>query len=306
MNIELKKKIIKTLCTLRVDAFCRTLNRDRLLVVTYHGIYNKLSDDGLSLFTHLHVDLFRQHLQFLEKHYNVISYPILQELNQPAVIFLTTDYVGTENLLWFDELYLLLRQFEKVKYDLNVVFLGLDEICRTEGTGAMYKIVSEQFKKMSNIERARKIFELKKLVDISLDPFFDHFKLLNWNQIQEMQSSGLVEFGVHTANHRILSGLAEDELEMELVDPKAKLEDKLNCEIISFCYPNGIPDVDFFSSHEGYLASNGYLCAFSTQEELNSRDCNPYRLGRLAIGSDITSDMNFFRLNVSGLLSLFR
>ncbi len=109
-----------------------------------------------------------------------------------------------------------------------------------------------------------------------------------------MKSSGLIEFGVHTANHRILSSLSENELESELIAPKNEIENILNCEITSFCYPNGIRDVDFFDSHEKYLASGGYQCAFSTEEELNDTGCNRYRLGRLSIGSDITSDLNFF------------
>lgn len=339
MNIKLKKKIIDLLCFCRMDLLFRAINKNKLLIVTYHGVYEEL-DDNVDLFTHLHVDVFRKHLGFIESNYNVISlsdlinhlvenralpkksvlitfddgfrnnyeiaYPVLRELNFPAVIFLTTDFIGSERLLWFDELFLILRQLIRGGFVLNDVFSKFGVSVPSVTLETAYTIISSQFKKMPNPERIKGIAELNRLVNISADPIYDHFKLLSWEQVQQMKSSGLIEFGVHTANHRILSSLSDDEFESELIASKGRMEEKLNCEVTSFCYPNGIRDVDFFDFHEKYLSAGGYHCAFSTEEELNRTDCNRYRLGRLSIGSDITSNLNFLKLNASGFLSLFR
>lgn len=335
MNYSLKKKISETLCFFRADYLFRFLNRNKLLIVTYHGVFSDNKYDS-GLFTHIHIDLFREHVSFLKENYNIITvsdltdaisnrkklppysalitfddgfennydlaFPILQELRLPASIFLTVDYIGTKNLLWFDELFLILRQAVKCNIDPRKISHSLSNTCYSLEMGTLYRIVSQQYKKMTNAERVRKISDLKKLVDICYDPLHDQFKLLSWEQVREMKSSGLVEFGVHTATHRILSGLSDTEFEAEIIKPKKTLESKLSCEMTSFCYPNGTPDVDFYSTHEEFLASNGYLCSFSTQEKLNPDGYNPYRLCRMSIGNDVTSDINFFKLNVSGLL----
>ena len=122
----------------------------------------------------------------------------------------------------------------------------------------------------------------------------------------EMKESGLIDFGVHTANHRIVSELSKDEWEKEIVEPKAKLSQILDCEISSFCYPNGIPGKDFSRDHEDYLNKTGYICAFSTEESLNSRNDDPFCLGRIPTGNDMTSDRDFFSLNASGFIGTMK
>lgn len=338
---DYKIKIAQTLCKINIDGLLRWINKSSLLVVTYHGVYDKFCRGSLSLFTHLHVDLLREHLKFLKRNYNVISlseltaclkdrkpwperaalitfddgfrnnyevaFPVLKEFDLPAVIYLTVNYVGTDKLLWFDELYLLLKKCleDAVETDVLAEFLGpIPDSC---DIGELYPICSNRLKKMSIIERTEIITRLKQLVCIEGKPILSEpFKFLSWEQVLEMKSSGLVEFGVHTATHRIVSELPPDEWEKEIVAPKNKIEKIIGNSIDTFCYPNGVPDVDFFQEHEKYLKSKGYVCAFSTHEGLNTPKYNQYRLGRIPVGSDISSDINFFRLNTSGFISFLR
>lgn len=48
-------------------------------------------------------------------------------------------------------------------------------------------------------------------------PLDDAF--LSWKEAREMAGSGLMSFGSHTAGHRILTTLAEEQAEHELVQP---------------------------------------------------------------------------------------
>ncbi len=81
-------------------------------------------------------------------------------------------------------------------------------------------------------------------------------KMLTWAQIKEMQDSGFIEFGSHTMRHRNLAALPLDEVRWELRESKARLEEKLGCEMVGFAYPYGSgaykPDVRQAALDAGY------------------------------------------------------
>jgi peptidoglycan/xylan/chitin deacetylase (PgdA/CDA1 family) len=336
MMKTLKSRTARILCGVRADAIFRNINKNKLLIIMYHGIFNKIELSSLPPFTHIHADTLCWQLEFLKNHYQVVSlaevsrclrerapfpdravmisfddgfknnydiaYPILRQFGMPAAVFLTVDYVGTHELLWFDALFLALRAVQRGDVLADSILPGLSSLCPADDLHGMYRIASTRFKQMESADRKKRISMLKEALDLSSDPLAEQFKLLSWEQVREMRASGLVEFGVHTATHRILSGLAADEYRQELVAPRVRLSRELNCEITSFCYPNGTPDIDFYQEHEEYLEHHGYVCAFSTHEVLNSKGCNRYRLGRLSVGSDMTSDRHVFRLRLAGLI----
>jgi len=333
MTSAFKKNICKFLCFIGADRLFRSINKKKLLIIAYHSICER--DNCPSLFTHLPVDIFRNHLIFLRKHYNIISlndlisirigekpipkraalitfddgfmnnyknaFQLLKEFNTPAVIFLVTNYIGSNELLWFDDLYLLLgnaysngvsiREIEKIFYKENLP---------AKNTSQLYSIISLMLKYTSPEERSKKIEELRNKVGPYNGTVAENFKLLNWEQIHEMKNSGLIEFGVHTATHRIFSQLSENEWEKEIIAPKKLISNKLNCNTSAFCYPNGIPDVDFTFLQEEYLKRAGFVCSFCTGEWLNSWDGNFFRLGRKSAGNDLTSSLHYFRMNTSG------
>lgn len=83
--------------------------------------------------------------------------------------------------------------------------------------------------------------------------------LLTLDQIRELQRHG-VEFGSHTLTHPWLPSLSDHDLERELRDSKAKLEDLLGVEVSTFAYPYGGVDRRVRSA----VAAAGYKLAFTT------------------------------------------
>ena len=65
------------------------------------------------------------------------------------------------------------------------------------------------------------------------------YKPCNWNQLKEMVSSGLVEVGAHTVNHKILTQLPKAEILTELLDAKKIIEERISGTCNHFAYPNG-------------------------------------------------------------------
>lgn len=316
----------------KADAFFRMLNKKRLLILCYHGICSSV--DCPPNYAQIPVDRFEWQLQFLKKHYNIISmselikcqrekrafpknaalitfddgfmnnyeyaFPLLKEYKLPATIFLTVDYIGTKKLLLADEMFLLLMQ--ALKSDVSAIrdTFGVDEF--PENIIELYPFISKKVKKLDFEEYKNIMFELRGKINVDFDSMGKNFRLLGWDQVNEMKVSGLIEFGVHTATHRILTKLPINEWEKEIFEPKVKLSKILGCDISSFCYPNGIPDMDFTKEHENYVKNAGYDCAFSTGEWLNICGDNSFRFGRILVGNNITSDRNYFRLTTSGFV----
>lgn len=63
--------------------------------------------------------------------------------------------------------------------------------------------------------------------------------LLSWSQLRECVASGIVEVGSHSHTHRQLDTLPLRALISEIVDSRQILEDALQIDVKSFCYPHG-------------------------------------------------------------------
>lgn len=90
---------------------------------------------------------------------------------------------------------------------------------------------------------------------------------LTWEQIKEMQQSGLVRFGSHTCSHRRLRSLPDEEIKQEVVNSKRVLEEKLSTPVYSFCYPFGAGGFD--KRVRPVVLQAGYLLDFSTKKGIN-------------------------------------
>ncbi|MCL2113606.1 MAG: polysaccharide deacetylase family protein [Streptococcaceae bacterium] len=91
-----------------------------------------------------------------------------------------------------------------------------------------------------------KIFPLLKKYQIHatsfiITGFVNHEQggILTWNQIKEMKTSGLVDFGSHTVDHFDLGQQNSEAQQMELIQSKADLDKNLNQNTNMICYPAG-------------------------------------------------------------------
>lgn len=82
---------------------------------------------------------------------------------------------------------------------------------------------------------------------------------LSWDQIKEMDSSGLISFQSHSVTHTDLQSLDERELFFQLTESKKVLEAKLNKPVNFLAYPYGAsnPRVWEATKNTGYLGALG-------------------------------------------------
>jgi peptidoglycan/xylan/chitin deacetylase (PgdA/CDA1 family) len=330
-----KSFILHALTWTAVDRFFRYLNNDKLLVVMYHGVTENQYDPPV--WTQLPHGIFRGQLEYLDRHYHIITladltaailgkkslpqkpalitfddglknnfsvaFPILREMGLPATIFLTIDFIGTRNLLWFDELYLLMKEAMDRGIRLPLPN-GMIQEGHTAGeiSGSCLDYI-ETLKHAGNEYRLQVMEKLHASFPFDREKWLADFGLLDWSNVLEMHQSGLIDFGVHTASHCVLSELPRNDWEREIVAPKKKLESFLGSEISSFCFPNGRPEIDFRPEHMEYLRGAGYQYAFSTENSLFSfSSSEPMNIGRIPAGNDWTSEPAYFRLNTSGAI----
>ena len=124
-----------------------------------------------------------------------------------------------------------------------------------------------------------------------------NFTSLSWEEIKEMESTGLVTFASHSHNHNIVSKLSKFELKSDLQISKNLLNEKLNTNTPYFAYPNG-QGKDFNKESVETLKELDFHAAFSTLWGTNTIKTDKYALKRIRI--DGTDSEKEFRMKVRG------
>jgi len=137
------------------------------------------------------------------------AFPLLIKYQLPAIVFLPTEFIGTEKQFWTDRFAYLLSQRQttilgKLSHpDILTIVKYLDGLSGSFDnqleTGIKY------LKKYSLTIIKKVLSELSDIWHVDLDVQGRDF--LNWTEIVEMKESGLISFGSHTSNHQILTTL---------------------------------------------------------------------------------------------------
>lgn len=106
-------------------------------------------------------------------------------------------------------------------------------------------------------------------------PSFARHSMLSWREIREMQQGG-INFGAHTLTHPNLTRLPLDQLEAEIRDSKAIIEDVLDAPVACFAYPYGRYD-----DRCRDIVRRSFSCACSDELGLVTRSGDPYALRRV-------------------------
>lgn len=307
------------------------LNQKKILILMYHGISKYPMK--VECWTQLPYSKFEWQINYLAKHYSILSlneviariknnellenniaiitfddgfnnnytnaFPLLKEKRLQATICLSTNYIGTNNLIWADNLYVELNNTRS--QSLNLVDKGLENysIDFPEAKAMCLRKIVAHLKRVSTKEKQNLIQTIKERL-VKPDNCFEEmseFLLMNWNSVKEMLASGLIDFGAHTANHEILTNLTEEELEFEINSSCDTLKSYINPKFLTFAYPNGEAN-DFSDSSKELLKINNVQCALTTISGLNTYHEDLFELKRIGIGSDISNSQ--FKLRCSG------
>lgn len=311
--------------------FCVIQDRNGLIVILYHRVIENNGIEGSMSEMVVSPQMFDSQMKYLASHYHIINindylssskalsfrffkprllitfddgwrdnydnaYPVLKRYGLPALIFLTTGYIGTGKVFWPERIARVLEYILREAKDNNAVETaeavinkrlrefqdsddGLSLKSSANNPEKMIKSVIEQLKKYSEKEIELIINELEAPVYENRLNTVKERMILNWQEVQEMGRYG-ISFGAHTRNHTILDQVKDiNELEDELAGSKRDIEKIINNKIETLAYPNGNYSPIVISLAEKI----GYKIGFTTEFGVNTKRTHKLKIKRIRI-----------------------
>ena len=114
-----------------------------------------------------------------------------------------------------------------------------------------------------------------------LTDLVDSSPYLNWDQIKEMQNSGLITIASHGKSHIWLPGFDQKTIEDQVIGSKTNLESHLGTPVNWYCYPYGAFDNQTITA----VKKAGYIGAVSTLPGPINYQSEIYTLRRVRAGN---------------------
>jgi len=293
------------------------LFRNQLSILTYHAVVREPLEVPDWCF--LEEQRFRKQIEYVRRHFQVVplsqavamltagsiqdptvaitfddgyqnnyevAFPILAKYECPATIFLSTKYVGSNELPWFCKLNLALTLSTKSSLSWG----GTDFNISTSAQKAKASVaLHKSFKRHHPYAIDGLVADICRTLEVDAEPKFSFgspYHMLRTDAIQAMFSSGLITFGAHTHSHSILSQLLPGEQQDEILGSLRSVE-QLTGEVCRFfAYPNGSPN-DYDRSSIALLESSSVQAAVSTIAGPNIGNTSLFELRRYGVGSDL-------------------
>ncbi|HLX45875.1 MAG TPA: polysaccharide deacetylase family protein [Bryobacteraceae bacterium] len=128
---------------------------------------------------------------------------------------------------------------------------------------------------------------------------FNGAECMTWSEIRDLHKIG-IQFGSHTVTHPHLSEMGVTDVEYEVRQSKAVIEERLGCAVTSFAYPYAFPEADrpFRQVLRSLLDESGYQCGVSTILGTADRSDDRYFMKRLPINT--WDDERLFKAKLDG------
>lgn len=214
--------------------------------------------------------------------------PILREQQVPAVIFVATDYIGSDDCFWQERLSRLLFTGLRGGVDARALVEevaarpGLAELDESEQRRLIRNAV-DKLKKLQPAEieliesRVREV--VGPVTSLGEDRFMD------WPQVAELVRGTRVNVGAHGCSHTPLTKLAPERAAAELEEAGRKVAQVVGAPTVSIGYPNG----NYDDAVVKLTRAAGYRLGFTTDKGLVGDVRDPFKLPRINIGGPATS-----------------
>lgn len=217
------------------------------------------------------------------------AFPILRRYQIPATVFVTTSYAESGEPFWFEtSAHLMLRiQPGAVSVGSSPALPLGNSIADRR---ASIKLIHQALKTCGNPERSRLLHGWQAAHAATTDPTaYQLSRPISWAEIREMSAAG-IEFGSHTVTHPNLALASDEQLEFELRQSKATIEDKLQQQVVALAYPFGTP-MTYSRRVMDCARSAGYEMAASYRQGVNWLEAiEPFELQRLGMSPGVSPE----------------
>ncbi len=251
-------------------------DRGEPIVLMYHGVNgNTAGRDADGDHKHVGEARFRQHLDLLAKHRNVVplsqlvnallagedclgkvaitfddgylnnaeaAAPVLKHYGMSATFFLATGFIGVQRWAWTD----------RVEHVVATARAQTAELRLGEGAGApatitigsaqdrvdLMRRIKARLKLLHWREAEQEIEAIAKALQVPSEAPAGKYRFMSWEQARQLLRDGF-EVGAHTVNHAILSRVPVDTAREEILGSQSRILAELGSCCATFCYPNG-------------------------------------------------------------------
>jgi len=303
---------------LGVNRISAALHRNRPVILTFHGVTSDTSDticndEGL----HLHRPLFERLMGHVARHYhpvplarvvdwlegkeaaperavcvtfddgfrNVLTEagPALKRYGIPATLFVTTDFVFKQQMLWPDRLVsaiAITREPEIAPIGAKRSFDLTTREAKLRANAAL-NTLCKSLPQPERLALLKDIIERLHVDESQLASAWDGFRPIDPDEMRLLRGIG-VTVGAHTCSHPILARLSAAEQSRELTASKQLIERVTGEACDCFAYPNGGPG-DFDDNTRARVIDAGYRCAFTTIKRRVSRVDDRFEIPRCTL-----------------------
>ena len=219
--------------------------------------------------------------------YHDNAYPVLRELGIPAVVFLATSFMGTDRLIWTDEVW---SAFHRSRLPAVAFPWAAAQVHPLDGAAARERAeraAKAYLKDIPDPERERWQEALFRALEVDPRDGALGRQMLSWDEVRATRDGTC--YGGHTHRHPILSRLAATQADEEIRLSSDEIARELGERPTCFAYPNGRAR-DFNEENRASLRRHGFRLAFSTIEGANGPDADLLALRRQPTGASSLAD----------------
>lgn len=213
-------------------------------------------------------DMFEKHLSFLSSKFNVVSMdkilehienktpvedvaaitfddgysdfktfalPLLHKFHLPATVYLCTDFLDGKGLQWWHLIDELLLSCKELKFSWEGKKYSIQSMADPEDAYNRIRSLFINSETAGHDELADKLITASKNNRLSKRKY----KMMTWDDIDEIKTDPLVSIGAHTKSHCVLSRQKKDDAVKEMRSNKSRLENFLDDSVAHFAYPFG-------------------------------------------------------------------
>ena len=297
-----------------------SFHRHKPIILTFHGVTADVSDticndEGL----HLHRPLFERLMKHVARHYHPVplarivdwleggaavperavaltfddgfrnvltdAAPVLKKHGIPATLFVTTDFVFKNEMLWPDRVVSALALTRAPALEINVggelrrfdlgtrdaklhANAALNALCKSLAQEQRLALLDEIIARL-HVDRSQ------------LQSAWDGFRPIDPEEMRLLPHAGIT-VGAHTCSHPIMARLSARQQAHELTESKRLIESTTRMECEQFAYPNGGPG-DYSAETRQSVMDAGYRCAFTTVKRRVSQNDDRFEIPRCTI-----------------------
>ena len=213
------------------------------------------------------------------------AWPVLEEYEIPATIYLATGFIGTGRMVWSDRIEAAI--LNTTRRDIHIELDGGARswpLSSNQERVTAFGEIKKLCKAMADDIKEKTVADVETKTGFVPDPVHPLYAFMNWSQVREMNASPFIDFGGHTIDHVSLSRVPRDEMHRQIDVSLDKISSELMSQCRHFSYPEG-QSGDYNEDVIDYLKSRNISISPSAIDGRNLfPGTDPFHIRRIMVG----------------------